>query len=79
MFSHSKIKKRNERTIVVVMSFPNGKKENCQSLRQFGLLHDRWRHPLFPPPQFKHALEGRKAFSSTRSFCCDRPQDFRIP
>ncbi|GFV60666.1 uncharacterized protein TNCV_4180021 [Trichonephila clavipes] len=40
--------------LYVVVSFPKGKNESCQSLRQVGLLHDRWRHLLSPPPRFRH-------------------------
>ncbi|GFV43205.1 histonelysine Nmethyltransferase SETMARlike [Trichonephila clavipes] len=36
--------------------------ESCQSLRQFGLLHDRWRHYLSPPPQFRHGTGGKGNF-----------------
>ncbi|GFV06247.1 uncharacterized protein TNCV_4589061 [Trichonephila clavipes] len=38
------------------------RKERCQSLRQVGLLHDRWLHHLSTPPQFWHELEGREIF-----------------
>ncbi|GFU91622.1 hypothetical protein TNCV_2543841 [Trichonephila clavipes] len=40
-------------TLVAVAYFPKGRKESCQSLRQFGLPDDRWRHHLSPPPQFR--------------------------
>ncbi|GFX18693.1 hypothetical protein TNCV_3018511 [Trichonephila clavipes] len=40
--------------IVNVMSFPKGRNECCQSLRLVGLLYDRWRHHVSPPPQFRH-------------------------
>ncbi|GFW52180.1 hypothetical protein TNCV_2426271 [Trichonephila clavipes] len=33
--------------------------------RSVGLLHDRWRHHLSPPPQFGHGLESREIFYST--------------
>ncbi|GFW58139.1 hypothetical protein TNCV_2742831 [Trichonephila clavipes] len=63
------------------VSFPKKRKESCQSLRQVGLLHDRWRHHLSPPPQFRHGLEGREIFFTpcTRGFSCDCPQDFWTP
>ncbi|GFV36875.1 uncharacterized protein TNCV_1701711 [Trichonephila clavipes] len=35
-----------------------GRNESCQNLRQVGLLHNRWRHHLFSPPQFRHGTEG---------------------
>ncbi|GFW75690.1 uncharacterized protein TNCV_4428731 [Trichonephila clavipes] len=38
--------------VVVAVSFRKGRNESCQSL--VGLLHDRWRHHLSPPPQFRH-------------------------
>ncbi|GFY16558.1 hypothetical protein TNCV_735851 [Trichonephila clavipes] len=44
---------------VVVVFFPRGRKESCQSLRQVRLLHDRWRHQLSPLSQFRHRLEGK--------------------
>ncbi|GFX87720.1 uncharacterized protein TNCV_4304291 [Trichonephila clavipes] len=28
------------------------------SVRQVGLLYDRWRHHLASPPQFRHGTEG---------------------
>ncbi|GFW01961.1 lipase domain-containing protein [Trichonephila clavipes] len=34
--------------------------ESCQSLKQVGLLHNRWRHKLSPPPQFRHGTGGEK-------------------
>ncbi|GFW21062.1 uncharacterized protein TNCV_2703021 [Trichonephila clavipes] len=37
---------------------PKGGNESCQSLRHVGVLHDRWRHHLSPPPQFKHGTGG---------------------
>ncbi|GFV87994.1 hypothetical protein TNCV_3241441 [Trichonephila clavipes] len=46
--------------IVVVVSFLKGKNESCQSLGQVGLLHDRWRHHLSPPPYFRHGTEGEE-------------------
>ncbi|GFW18010.1 uncharacterized protein TNCV_2281141 [Trichonephila clavipes] len=27
-------------------------------VRQVGLLYDRWKHHLSPPPQFRHGTEG---------------------
>ncbi|GFX62767.1 uncharacterized protein TNCV_3350931 [Trichonephila clavipes] len=30
------------------------------SLRQVALLHNRWRHHLFPPPQFRHRTGGER-------------------
>ncbi|GFW32683.1 uncharacterized protein TNCV_3679311 [Trichonephila clavipes] len=33
---------------------PQGRNESCQSLRQVGLLYDRWQHHLSPRPQFRH-------------------------
>ncbi|GFW71221.1 hypothetical protein TNCV_536391 [Trichonephila clavipes] len=33
---------------------------SCQSLRQGGLLHNRWRHHLSPTPQFRQGLERRE-------------------
>ncbi|GFV36046.1 hypothetical protein TNCV_2868041 [Trichonephila clavipes] len=50
-------------TLVVVVSFPKRRNESCQSLRQFGLPYDRWRHRLPPSPKFRHELEGREIFS----------------
>ncbi|GFU54274.1 hypothetical protein TNCV_576581 [Trichonephila clavipes] len=50
--------------VVVVVSFPEGRNESCQSLGQVRLLYDRWRHQLFPPPQLGIKLEGREIFSS---------------
>ncbi|GFX28647.1 hypothetical protein TNCV_4860111 [Trichonephila clavipes] len=47
---------------------------------QVGLIHDRWRHHLSPPPQFRHGTEGGGKYSPTpctRWFCCDRAQGFR--
>ncbi|GFT82030.1 uncharacterized protein TNCV_3909671 [Trichonephila clavipes] len=35
-----------------------GRNESCQSLQQVGLLYDRRRHHLSPPPQFRHATGG---------------------
>ncbi|GFU91881.1 uncharacterized protein TNCV_3192651 [Trichonephila clavipes] len=46
-------------SIVVVVSFAKGRNESCQSLRQVGLLYDRWRYHLSPPPQFWHGT-GRE-------------------
>ncbi|GFX04118.1 hypothetical protein TNCV_3972671 [Trichonephila clavipes] len=43
--------------VVVVVSFPKERKVSCQSLRQVGLLHDRWRHHRSPSPQFRHETE----------------------
>ncbi|GFT82057.1 uncharacterized protein TNCV_3909901 [Trichonephila clavipes] len=43
---------------VVVMSFPKGRNESFQSLRQVGLFYDRWRHHLSPPPHFRHGTGG---------------------
>ncbi|GFW12570.1 hypothetical protein TNCV_818221 [Trichonephila clavipes] len=53
--------------IVVVVSFPKGRNESCQSLRLAGHLHDRWRHRLSLPPQFRHGAGGGEIyiFSST--------------
>ncbi|GFW48380.1 hypothetical protein TNCV_1109431 [Trichonephila clavipes] len=45
---------RAGKTVVVVVSFTEGRNVSCQSLRQAGLLHDRWRHHISPPPQFRH-------------------------
>ncbi|GFX37295.1 uncharacterized protein TNCV_76391 [Trichonephila clavipes] len=44
----------------LMLSCPSRKKgnESCQSLRQVGLLYDRWRHHLSPPPQFRHGTGG---------------------
>ncbi|GFT47797.1 hypothetical protein TNCV_2501561 [Trichonephila clavipes] len=47
------------------MSFPSGRKESCQSLRQIGLLHE-WQHHISPPPQFRHELEAKEIISSIR-------------
>ncbi|GFW01605.1 DDE_3 domain-containing protein [Trichonephila clavipes] len=44
--------------VVVTMSFPKGRKECCQGLRQVGLHYDRFRHHLSPPPQFRHGTGG---------------------
>ncbi|GFW17966.1 hypothetical protein TNCV_2231471 [Trichonephila clavipes] len=44
--------------VVVVVSFPYGRNESCQSLRQVRLLYDRWQHHLSPPPQFRHGTGG---------------------
>ncbi|GFV10180.1 hypothetical protein TNCV_3661321 [Trichonephila clavipes] len=50
--------------VVVVVSFPKGRNESCQILRQVGLLHDRWRYHLtLPPHNLGKELEGRKVFS----------------
>ncbi|GFW59623.1 hypothetical protein TNCV_2756321 [Trichonephila clavipes] len=49
--------------VVDVVSFPERRKEICESLRHVGLLHDRWRHHLSPPPQFRHGLEGQHSAS----------------
>ncbi|GFT30494.1 uncharacterized protein TNCV_2377761 [Trichonephila clavipes] len=35
-----------------------GRNESCQSLRQVGLLQDRWQHPRSPPPQLRHGTGG---------------------
>ncbi|GFV32412.1 uncharacterized protein TNCV_1676981 [Trichonephila clavipes] len=40
--------------LVVFLSFPKGRNESCQSPRHVGLLHNRWRCHLSPPPQFRH-------------------------
>ncbi|GFV42002.1 hypothetical protein TNCV_2838211 [Trichonephila clavipes] len=61
------------------VSFPNGRKESCRSLRQVGLLHDRWRHQLYPPPQFRGRDWRGVDYSPapfTSCFCCDLSQDF---
>ncbi|GFV54930.1 uncharacterized protein TNCV_1055371 [Trichonephila clavipes] len=42
------------------MSIPNGRNESCQTLRQVVLLHNRWRHQLSPPPQFRHGAGGEE-------------------
>ncbi|GFV80514.1 hypothetical protein TNCV_2150481 [Trichonephila clavipes] len=34
--------------------FPKGRNEGCQTLRQVGILYDRWQHHLSPPPHFRH-------------------------
>ncbi|GFW24434.1 hypothetical protein TNCV_606751 [Trichonephila clavipes] len=47
----------------VGVSCLKGRKESRQSLRQVGLLHDRWLH--YQSPQFRHELEGSETFSST--------------
>ncbi|GFT76590.1 uncharacterized protein TNCV_3678271 [Trichonephila clavipes] len=44
--------------VAAAVSFPKGKNESCQSLKQVGLLYDRWRHHLSPPPQFRHGTGG---------------------
>ncbi|GFX30418.1 hypothetical protein TNCV_3460691 [Trichonephila clavipes] len=54
-------RKLDDKIAVVGVSFPKG---SCQNLRQGGLLLDRWRHHL--SPQFRHELERRDMFSSTR-------------
>ncbi|GFW50211.1 uncharacterized protein TNCV_4696291 [Trichonephila clavipes] len=43
--------------VVDIVSFPEGRNENCQSLRHAG-LNDRWRHHLSPSPQFRHRTGG---------------------
>ncbi|GFW44979.1 hypothetical protein TNCV_4512931 [Trichonephila clavipes] len=43
------------------MSFPKGRNESCQSLRHVRLLHNRWRHHLSPPPQFRNGTVGEDA------------------
>ncbi|GFV98335.1 uncharacterized protein TNCV_622941 [Trichonephila clavipes] len=43
---------------VVVVSFPKGGNKRCQSLRQVGLLYDRWRHHLSPASQFRQGTGG---------------------
>ncbi|GFU82390.1 hypothetical protein TNCV_2462731 [Trichonephila clavipes] len=49
-----------KRVVVVVVSF-----QSCQSLRQVGLLYNRRRHHLSPPPQFRHGTGGEgNIFSS---------------
>ncbi|GFU94175.1 hypothetical protein TNCV_4037541, partial [Trichonephila clavipes] len=71
-----KIPTKTDLSKVVGMSFPSGRKESCQSLRQIGLLHE-WQHHISPPPQFRHELEAKEIISSIRGFCCDRPEDFQ--
>ncbi|GFX19040.1 uncharacterized protein TNCV_323441 [Trichonephila clavipes] len=44
--------------VAAAVSFPKGRNESCQSLRQVGLLDNRWRHRLSPPPQFRHGTGG---------------------
>ncbi|GFX10053.1 hypothetical protein TNCV_4539241 [Trichonephila clavipes] len=46
------------RVSYVVVFFPKGRNESCQSLRQGGLLHDRWQNHLSPSPQFRHGTAG---------------------
>ncbi|GFV19304.1 hypothetical protein TNCV_163881 [Trichonephila clavipes] len=46
--------------VVAVVSFPKGRNERSRSLRQVGLLYDRWRHLLSPPPQFRHETRGKR-------------------
>ncbi|GFY17810.1 hypothetical protein TNCV_1075451 [Trichonephila clavipes] len=46
----------SSRDAVVVVSFPKGRIESCRSLRQVGLLHDRGRHHLSHPLQFRHGM-----------------------
>ncbi|GFW25565.1 uncharacterized protein TNCV_1308261 [Trichonephila clavipes] len=31
-----------------------------EPMRQVGLLYDRWRHHLSPPPQFRHGTGGEE-------------------
>ncbi|GFY26191.1 hypothetical protein TNCV_355071 [Trichonephila clavipes] len=42
-------------------------------VRQVGLLHDRWRHHLSPPPQFRHGtgLEGNILQCPCAHMCVD--------
>ncbi|GFS68607.1 hypothetical protein TNCV_4585051 [Trichonephila clavipes] len=47
------------KTDVVAVSFPKGRNESCQSPRQVELLHNRWRHHLSPPPEFRHGTGGK--------------------
>ncbi|GFT52426.1 uncharacterized protein TNCV_502521 [Trichonephila clavipes] len=42
------------------MSFLKERNESCQSLRQVRLLHNKWRHHLPPPPQFRHGTGGER-------------------
>ncbi|GFW61407.1 uncharacterized protein TNCV_346551 [Trichonephila clavipes] len=44
--------------VVLVVSFLKEGNESCQSLRQVGLLHDRWRHHLSPSPHFRYGTGG---------------------
>ncbi|GFT30030.1 uncharacterized protein TNCV_715021 [Trichonephila clavipes] len=46
--------------VAVIVSFSMGKNESCQSLRQVGSLHYRWRHHLSPLPQFRHGARGER-------------------
>ncbi|GFV96949.1 uncharacterized protein TNCV_4351621 [Trichonephila clavipes] len=46
------------RSAVVVVSFPQGRNVSRQRLRQLGLIHDRWRHHISPPPQFRYGTGG---------------------
>ncbi|GFV11756.1 hypothetical protein TNCV_977451 [Trichonephila clavipes] len=36
----------------------------CEATIAVGLLNDRWRHHLSPPPQFRHGTGGEETFSS---------------
>ncbi|GFX08382.1 uncharacterized protein TNCV_3268711 [Trichonephila clavipes] len=44
--------------LLCVVSFPLGRNESCQCLRQFVLLYDRGRHHISPTPEFRHGTGG---------------------
>ncbi|GFW81421.1 hypothetical protein TNCV_377691 [Trichonephila clavipes] len=74
MKSNFKARLRGYVVAVVVAFFPKGTNESCQSVRQIGLPHDKWRHHLSPSPQFRNGTGGKYSpVLCTRGFCCDRP------
>ncbi|GFV37656.1 hypothetical protein TNCV_1901881 [Trichonephila clavipes] len=60
--------------IVVAVSLPKGRNKGWQGLRLVGLLHDKWRHHLSPPPKFRHAT-GRdgKIFQPPHTWFLPQP------
>ncbi|GFW57794.1 uncharacterized protein TNCV_2927131 [Trichonephila clavipes] len=49
-----------QQKFVVVVSFPKGRNESCQSLRPVGLLHAIWKPHISTPPQFRHGTGGKE-------------------
>ncbi|PRD25414.1 UNVERIFIED_CONTAM: hypothetical protein NCL1_41002 [Trichonephila clavipes] len=43
---------------LLLSSRREGMNDATEPVRQVGLLYDRWRHHLSPPPQFRHGLGG---------------------
>ncbi|GFT08984.1 hypothetical protein TNCV_4104651 [Trichonephila clavipes] len=51
-----------------------------ETVRQVGLIYDMWRHPLSPPPPFRHGTGGEGTPTPcTHGFSCNHPQDFQTP